>query len=99
MDEIKIQAVCGFGCGSSLFLRMKIEEVLKANNLCASVFCGDIGTCLSQQCDAIFISEELSERILGRAKVPVIVIRNFMNKEEVVTKTLAFFADMKISNH
>ena len=26
MGMIKIQAVCGFGCGSSLFLKMKIQE-------------------------------------------------------------------------
>jgi len=95
MGEIKIQAVCGFGCGSSLFLRMKIEEVLKANNLSATVFCGDVGTCLSQECDAIFISEELSDRIQGRAKVPVISIKNFMNKNEVTEKTLNFMRDLK----
>ncbi len=94
MNEIKIQAVCGFGCGSSLFLRMKIEEVLKANGLSATVFCGDVGTCLSQQCDAIFISEELSSRIENRTKIPVVVIKNFMNKTEVETKTLEFFKSL-----
>ncbi|NLM61769.1 MAG: PTS sugar transporter subunit IIB [Clostridiales bacterium] len=93
MGEIRIQAVCGFGCGSSLLLRIKIEEVLKENNLSATVFCGDLGTCLSQQCDAIFISEELSERIMNRAKVPVIPIRNFMNKKELTEKTLNFMKD------
>ena len=30
---IKIQTVCGFGCGSSLFLKMKIQDILKENNL------------------------------------------------------------------
>ena len=29
---------CGFGCGSSLFLKMKIEEILKENKLDAEVF-------------------------------------------------------------
>ena len=83
MGEVKIQAVCGFGCGSSLFLRMKIEEVLKKNGYQADVFCGDVGTCCAIGCDAIFISAELAERIAGRAKVPVVVIHNFMNKAEV----------------
>ena len=72
MDKIKIQTVCGFGCGSSLFLRMKIEEVLKENNIKADVFCGDVGTCLSQPCDAIFISKDLYSRIEDRAKVTVV---------------------------
>ena len=90
MENIKIQTVCGFGCGSSLFLRMKIEEVLKENNINATVFCGDVGTCLSQPCDVIFISEELLSRIEDRAEIPLIPIKNFMDKNEVATKTMDF---------
>lgn len=92
---IKIQTVCGFGCGSSLFLKMKIQEVLKENNLEADLFCGDVGTCLTTPCDAIFISEELSERVLERAEVPVVVIKSFVNKKEVTEKTLAFFKTLE----
>lgn len=33
MGTVRIQTVCGFGCGSSLFLKMKIEEILKENKL------------------------------------------------------------------
>lgn len=93
MGVKKIQAVCGFGCGSSLFLRMKIEEILKENNLEAEVFCGDIGTCTTVQCDAIFASSELAEQIVPRSKVPVIAITNFMNKEEIRGKTLSFLKE------
>ncbi len=90
MEDIKIQAVCGFGCGSSLFLRIKMEEVLKENNLKATVFCGDVGTCLSQPCDAIFISEELFSRIEGRTKITVVPIKNLMDKNEITKKTMEF---------
>ena len=86
----KIQAVCGFGCGSSLFLRMKIQDILKENNLEAEVFCGDIGTCATVPCDVIFTSAELAEQIMNRTKIPVISISNFMNKEEIKEKTLSF---------
>jgi len=98
MEEIKIQAVCGFGCGSSLFLRMKMEEVLKENNLKATVFCGDVGTCLSQPCDAIFISEELFGRINGRTKVMVVPIKNLMDKNEITQKTLEFMNSFNNKN-
>lgn len=90
MEEKKIQAVCGFGCGSSLFLRMKIEEILKEQNLKAQVFCGDVGTCTTVPCDVIFASAELAEQIIPRTKIPVISISNFMNKEEIREKTLSF---------
>lgn len=91
MGEIRIQAVCGFGCGSSLFLRIKIDKVLGDNNLSARTFCGDVGTCCSADCDVIFISAELAERIKDRAKVPVVVINNFMDDKEVTEKVLGFF--------
>jgi len=95
MEVIKIQTVCGFGCGSSLMLKMKIESILKKHNLKAEVFCGDVGTCCANNCDVIFISKELSERIIERAKVPVISVDNFMNQSEVEEKTLKFFKNLK----
>lgn len=92
---VQIQTVCGFGCGSSLFLKMKLQEILKENNLEAEINCGDVGTCLSNPCDVIFISEELAERIEGRSKVPVVRIKSFMNKKEVTEKTVEFFNSLK----
>ncbi|MCI6271867.1 MAG: PTS sugar transporter subunit IIB [Erysipelotrichaceae bacterium] len=91
---MKIQTVCGFGCGSSLMLKMNMEKIIKDNNFEAELFCGDVGTCLSNPCDAIFISRELAERIEGRAQVPVVVIDNFMNKQEVEEKVLNFFKNI-----
>ncbi len=93
MEVKKIQAVCGFGCGSSLFLRMKIEEILKENKLEAEVFCGDIGTCTTVPCDAIFTSAELADQIRSRTAIPVVSISNFMNKQEIQEKTLSFLSD------
>lgn len=87
---MRIQTVCGFGCGSSLMLKMQIEGILKQHGYSADIFCGDVGTCCSNDCDVIFISRELAERIADRAKVPVVVINNFMDKKEVEEKTLAY---------
>lgn len=91
----KIQAVCGYGCGSSLMLRMAIDDVCKNHGLEAETFCGDVGTCLSNPCDAIFISRDLSDRIIDRAKMPVIIVDNFMSKKEVEEKVLAYFETLK----
>jgi PTS system ascorbate-specific IIB component len=88
---MKIQVVCGFGCGSSLFLKIKLDEVIKELGQTADVFCGDVGTCLSHKCDAIFISDDLAARIQERAKVPIVVINNFTNKKEILEKATEFF--------
>lgn len=91
----KIQTVCGYGCGSSLMLRMNVEAIAKQNGVEIEAFCGDVATCCANECDVIFISKELAQRIEGRAKVPLVVFQNFMNKKEVEEKTLAYFATLK----
>ena len=90
MRDKKIQCVCGFGCGSSLMLRMSVDDILRKHGLEADTFCGDVGTCLSNPCDVIFISRDLAERIVDRADVPVVVVENFMVSSEVEEKVLAF---------
>jgi len=91
--RLKIQTVCGFGVGTSMFLKMKIDDVVKEHKLDADVFCGDVTTSTSTECDAIFTSAELAETIGNRAKVPVIVINSFINKKEIAEKTLKFFEE------
>jgi len=88
--RLKIQTVCGFGVGTSMFLKMKIDEVIKEHHLDVEVFCGDVTTCTSSVCDAIFTSTELAETIGNKAKVPVIVIVSFINGKEIAEKTLKF---------
>ena len=95
MKQIKAQAVCGFGVGSSTLLKMKLEQVFKANNVDASVFAGDVATAASTECDVIFTSEELAEALKSRAKVPVIVIQSFVNKVEIQEKAMAFVETLK----
>ncbi|MGI6509155.1 MAG: PTS sugar transporter subunit IIB [Erysipelotrichaceae bacterium] len=92
--KTKIQAVCGFGVGSSMMLKMNIEKIAKDNGYDVDVFCGDITTAASNQCDVIFTSRELGARLTDRAKVPVIILNNFMNKQEVEEKVLAYLKEL-----
>ena len=95
MKVPKVQCVCGFGCGSSLMLRMAIDDILRKLDLEADTFCGDVGTCLSNPCDVIFISKELSELIMDRAQVPVIIIENLMDSAEVEEKVKAYMDSLE----
>ena len=49
MKVPKIQTVCGFGCGSSLMLRMNIESIAKKHNYEIEAFCGDVGSRCANQ--------------------------------------------------
>ena len=91
----RIQTVCGFGCGSSLMLRINIEKIAREHNLQVEAFCGDVASCCANDCDVIFISKELGDRIKDRAKVPVIELDNFMDKAEVEKKTLDYLESVQ----
>lgn len=86
MKKINILAVCGFGVGSSLLLKINISNVAKANQIEAEVNTGDVATATSTPCDVIFTSQELAETMKKRAKVPVVVINSFVDKKEILEK-------------
>lgn len=80
---MKILAVCGFGVGSSMVLKMTIEKVLKNEGIEAEVENTDISTAQGVSCDVIFTSFELAENLESNVKVPVIPIKRYMDVEEV----------------
>jgi len=86
--RLKIIAVCGFGVGSSMLLKMKIDEVLKKNGISVSAETADVGSATSVPCDVIFTSKELAPKIAEKVKIPVIAISNFLDTNEIETKGL-----------
>lgn len=88
MSKIKVIAVCGFGVGTSLLLKMNIDSVLRSNKIDADVENADIATAGSIPCDIIFTSNELYEQIKSKVNVPVVVINNFMSKDEIAEKAI-----------
>ena len=83
MKKLKIIAVCGFGLGSSMLLKMKIDEVLKKHGISASTETNDVGSAASANCDFIFTSYELGEKLKDSAKAPVIMIKSFLDTAEI----------------
>ncbi|MGF7060538.1 PTS sugar transporter subunit IIB [Brassicibacter mesophilus] len=94
MSKIKVLTVCGFGVGSSMILKMKIDEVLKSNAINAEVFTADVGSATSTPCDVIFTSKELEKGISEKVKVPVIAIKNFIDKKEIEEKGLQILKEI-----
>lgn len=86
--KLKIIAVCGFGVGSSMMLKMKVDDMLKKNGINVSAETADVGSATSVPCDVIFTSKELAPKIAEKVKVPVIAITNFLNIQEIEEKGL-----------
>ncbi|SMB94493.1 PTS system, ascorbate-specific IIB component [Thermanaeromonas toyohensis ToBE] len=82
---MKILAVCGMGLGSSLILRLGIEGALRDLGIEGEVEVADIGTAKSVPCDLIVTSEQLAELLTATGK-PIVVIHNYLDKEEMREK-------------
>lgn len=83
---MKILAVCGFGVGSSMVLKMTIDKVCKEMGIDADVENTDISSAQGSDCDYIFTSKELASQLSSTVKCPVIAIEKYMDKKEVKEK-------------
>ena len=78
----KILAVCGLGQGTSLILRMNVEQALNDKNIRADVEHTDVSSASSMQADYIVTSNELAES-LGNHSAKVIVVNNYFDMDEI----------------
>jgi PTS system ascorbate-specific IIB component len=87
MKRLRIMVVCGFGLGSSMVLKMKLDSVLKAHSLPAITFCADITTATGEQYDMVFTSKDLLPKFQHHAQ-PAVAITNFLSEQEIAEKGL-----------
>lgn len=87
MKKPRIMVVCGFGLGSSMVLKLTLDGVLKAAGIQADTFCSDETQAKGERYDMVFTSRDMS-KLFTNVEKPVVVIDNFLSKEEVEQKGL-----------
>ena len=92
MKRMKVMIVCGFGLGSSMVLKMTLDDVLKEEGLDVETFCMDSYTAGGQDFDLVFTSNELLY-LFENSKQPKVVIQNFLSKDEIREKGLDLILD------
>lgn len=92
MKRMKVMIVCGFGLGSSMVLKMTLDDVLKEEGLDVETFCMDSYTASGQDFDLVFTSNELLY-LFEKNKQPKVVIQNFLSKDEIREKGLDLILD------
>ena len=60
-EKMKILAVCGFGVGSSMVLKMTIDKVIKELGLKATAENTDLSTAKSNSCRCLFYKPRIIE--------------------------------------
>jgi PTS system ascorbate-specific IIB component len=93
---MKILAVCGFGCGSSMILKMSIDKALSQLGVSCETDISDVSTAKGTPCDAIFTSAELADTLKSGNSVPVYAIKKYMDIAEVRSVTEQFLRDKKL---
>ncbi len=90
---MKILAVCGFGVGSSMVLKMTIDKVVKEMGIKATVENTDLSTAKATQADVYFTSNELLSELKNSVKAPVYPVKKYMDKNEVKSQMEKFLAE------
>lgn len=78
----KILAVCGLGQGTSLILRMNIEQVLGDLGVQADVEHIDVSAASSMEADLIVTNEELAKSLPDQ-KEKVVIVNNYFDLDEI----------------
>ncbi|HHX70449.1 MAG: PTS sugar transporter subunit IIB [Miniphocaeibacter sp.] len=92
---MKILAVCGFGVGSSMVLKMALDKVAKDLGVEVEVENTDLSTAKATEADAYFTSAELVSELENSVKNPVYPIHKFMDKKEVKEQFEKYLATLK----
>ncbi len=94
---LRIVAMCAYGVGSSVLIKMNADKALKALNVEGTVEVADItsGRGIIKDADVVLVGNELASTVEGTDK-PVILITSFVNKQEVYDKLKAFCEEKKI---
>lgn len=90
--RIKIVTVCGVGMGSSLILKMTVEDALREAGIDAVVEHSDLSGVKSMNVDVIVAQSLHAEEVKGLAPV-VIIIKSFLDKDFVRDEALRSFRE------
>lgn len=90
---MKILAVCGFGVGSSMVLKMTLDKVAKDLGIQATVENTDLSTAKATTADAYFTSNELLTELQSSVKAPVFPVKKYMDKNEVKHQMEKFLSE------
>lgn len=84
---MRIATLCGMGFGTSMMLKLFIDDILKAESIKAEVVPWDLGTFKGQKADIVVAPLDM-ESHLRSTTAKVVLIRNLVDKAEVRTKIL-----------
>ncbi len=90
---MRIATLCGMGFGTSMMLKLYIDDILKAEGIKAETLPWDLGSFKGQQVDIVVAPVDMAMH-LKDAKAKVVLIRNLVDKNEIREKVLQTIHDL-----
>lgn len=84
---MKIVTVCGMGFGTSLMLKMTIEDILAKENIKAEIDAWDLGSVKGRTADLFVASEDMKSNFQD-IEGKIVFIKNLTDVEEIREKVL-----------
>lgn len=78
---LKVITVCGNGIGSSLLLKMKLEEIAKEEGISLEAESVDSGNAQGKKADLVVTIKELAS--IFPDDQPIAIIRSYTNKKKI----------------
>ncbi len=91
---MKILTVCGMGFGTSLMLKMFIQDLLKEMNIKAETDVSDLGSVKGSQVDLVVAPADMKGH-LADLKTRVIYIDNLIDKSEIRSKVVPLLKQLQ----
>ena len=89
---MKIYTVCGMGFGTSLMVKMTIDDILAEEGIKADVEAIDMGSAKGVSAD-LFITSNDMKGSFPEVEQPIIYLENMTDKKEIEQKLKSFFSE------
>ena len=91
---LKIITVCGLGVGSSLIMKMTVDQAMKELGVKCSIEHWDMGTVKGRECDFIVTTESFRKNFANQDNV--VYINNIVDVKEVKEKLEVYLKEKGI---
>lgn len=81
MKKLNVICVCGYGLGTSLILKMQLDEVFQEAGIDAEVTPCDITSAAGLSADIFFTSAEFHDQLQAGTTSPVVEVHDFLDKK------------------
>lgn len=88
-----IYCICGMGFGTSLMLKMTIDDILTARGLRADICAWDLGSAKGVKADLFVMSDDLKNNVEG-IEGKIVFIKNITDEKEVEQVVIGALKEM-----